>query len=280
MGHTQILIFVNHSSKHYRNLRNKLLIQKEVTVDDVLATLLPASVLGNLKGVVSAGAGGQSISYKQRKFEADSEYLQFLFDLLCNLASAYPLITGTGGSAVPALYPIATDPHHKLQPYAESLLRSIATKTAAQLGWQKTNLLCPQCLVYCGVNKIELTALETVTFYGCRSCSQSDSFRDWKGQIVAVLDNTMAEELVEQNNVLTANWLIRRKLFDFDEVHIIRATDEDVERFAVQIGNDTDEIRKQRYPKMHCNISTDCQLSANTRRILQHTFGQINTNKI
>jgi hypothetical protein len=89
----------------------------------------------------------------------------------------------------------------------------------------------------------------------------------------------MTKEVVRQNNVLKVNWLLWRKLFDFDEVHIIRATDEDAERFAVQIGNDTDELRKSRYSQMRCNISADCQLSPNTMRILQHTFGQVNSNQ-
>jgi hypothetical protein len=31
-------------------------------------------------------------------------------------------------------------------------------------------------------------------------------------------------------------------LFDFDRVEIQQATDEEVERFAVQVGNDTDEL--------------------------------------
>lgn len=71
------------------------------------------------------------------------------------------------------------------------------------------------------------------------------------------------------------NWLARRALFDFDWVEIVQATDEDVERFAMQVGNDTDPFRRPRYPNMHCVIGPDCNLSENTLRILHRTFGEV-----
>jgi hypothetical protein len=64
-------------------------------------------------------------------------------------------------------------------------------------------------------------------------------------------------------------------MFDFDEVEIVRATDQDVERFAIQVGNDTDPIRQPRYKQMQCIISPNCDLSVNTRRILERTFGTV-----
>jgi len=60
-------------------------------------------------------------------------------------------------------------------------------------------------------------------------------------------------------------------------VNIIQATDEEVERFAVQVGNDIDPFRKPRYKEMPCLIDTDCDLSENTWRILQQMFGQVVT---
>jgi hypothetical protein len=69
--------------------------------------------------------------------------------------------------------------------------------------------------------------------------------------------------------------LRRRQLFDFDEVEIIQASDKEVERFIVQVGNDTDEARQSRYQQMRCVISPDAGLSVNTMRILQYTFSQV-----
>jgi hypothetical protein len=84
----------------------------------------------------------------------------------------------------------------------------------------------------------------------------------------------MVEE-IELSDVLRVNWLVRRALFDFDWVEIIQATDEDVERFAVQVGNDTDPVRELRYQQMKCTIGPECKLSENTLRILDKMFGEV-----
>jgi hypothetical protein len=39
----------------------------------------------------------------------------------------------------------------------------------------------------------------------------------------------------------------------------------------MQVGNDTDEVRRPRYRTMPYEVG--CPLSENTRRILRHTFG-------
>jgi hypothetical protein len=94
-------------------------------------------------------------------------------------------------------------------------------------------------------------------------------------EIVAVLDNQDATEQVQVNGSLRINWLVHRELFDFDRVEIVQATDEDIERFAVQVGNDTDELRQPRYATMVCTISPDCKLSEGAVRILEQVFGQV-----
>ncbi len=92
---------------------------------------------------------------------------------------------------------------------------------------------------------------------------------------MAVLDSQDEAELIKEQNNLRVNWLQRRALFDFNRVEIIQATDEEVERFAVQVGNDTDEWRKPRYEQMTCVVSARCQLSENTLRILERMFGEV-----
>ena len=58
-------------------------------------------------------------------------------------------------------------------------------------------------------------------------------------------------------------------------VEIINAADKEAEQFAVQVGNDTDPARQDRYPKTRCNISPACHLSENTLRILKRVFGRV-----
>ena len=64
------------------------------------------------------------------------------------------------------------------------------------------------------------------------------------------------------------------------EIIIVQASDEDVERFAVQIGNDTDGIRKPIYKDIRCTISPGCKLSENTLRILRRMIGQVEIKEV
>ena len=111
-------------------------------------------------------------------------------------------------------------------------------------------------------------------YYGCRECHQSKSYY-LADRVIAVLNSGMETDAVERSNTLHVNWLKHRELFDFDGVEIIQATDEAIERFAVQVGNDTNPNRRPRYKQMQCTVSKNCALSQNTARILQHTFDSV-----
>jgi hypothetical protein len=179
-----------------------------------------------------------------------------------------------GGQAVGPLVNLAVNEQSALRHTALWLLRSIEADTTARLGSHFARLVCPHCLVRYYPHEIWMTdKTHPLAYYGCRACGQSREFLEWPGQIVTVLDRTMTESYVEQKDVIRGNWLKLRALFDCNRVEIIQATDEDVERFAVQVGNDTDELRQPRYAKMSCMVA--CQLSENTQRILQHTFGRV-----
>lgn len=101
-----------------------------------------------------------------------------------------------------------------------------------------------------------------------------ENFIDSHKTITALKDfaNQFAKTLNAQ--LPSGNWLKQNFLFDFDSVEIVDATHEQVELFAIQIGNDTDEIRKKQYENMDCLV-LNCELSENTIRILQRTFGKV-----
>ncbi len=153
------------------------------------------------------------------------------------------------------------------------LINSISVETTTRLAHQTEQLICPTCLTKCGAHEIETTRW---SYYGCRTCGRSRNLLHCPEGIVAVLDAAMPEAQHYRDGLLSLNWLARRELFDFDRVEITDATDEDVERFAVQVGNDTDAVRQARYGQMVCHINgTQSRLSENTLRILQRTFGQV-----
>lgn len=158
---------------------------------------------------------------------------------------------------------------------ARHTLLALACDTTLRLKKQAPHLLCTICLVRCGSRSVRLSRRTSVTYYGCRVCDQSREFLEWPGKVVAVLDSTMGEGQGQQNGMLQVNWLRRRSLFDFDQVEMIHATDEDVERFAVQVHNDTDAWRCRRYKKVRCVVAPNCELSENTLRILRTQFRQV-----
>ena len=245
-----------------------------ITTDGITNLLAPNGLPDRLRGSIKALYGGRKIFYKQHGRETDSDYLQTIFDLACDIADAYPKVVSLGGEAVPALKYIAAQ-DYQLGSVAMSLIQSIGHETRKRLGGQLSTLLCPSCLVRCAAHKVPRPLWQKINYYGCRSCGQSIEFLNHGGPIVARLDFKSAMTQIEQNGKLYINRFSHDGLFDFDQVQIIQATDEDVERFAVQVGNDTDPVRKPRYKQMACTIAPDCELSENTMRILRRTFGQV-----
>ncbi len=195
-------------------------------------------------------------------------------DWLERFAASHALVT-MGGKAIAPLAAIVTGTDSSLRQTATWILRSIGYETTTRLAQHAASLLCPTCLTRCGPYSVQLPEGDNFTYYGCRICGQSQEFWDCAQGVTAVLDADMTAEPVHREERVRVNWLTRRNLFDFGRVEIVQATDEDVERFAVQIGNDTDPVRRPRYKQIRCVVAPECELSENTLRILQHTFGQV-----
>ncbi len=225
---------------------------------------------GNFK---SDAFSTRKVYYEQANIITDTRQLQRLFDQLVKLANLYGLVH-LGGEVVPLLHEIAKHKRHDLRFLADQLLYEIAKDTAR---WKHSaaQLLCPHCLTRYGAHNVQLSWWRSITYYGCRVCGQSRNALAVAGPIIAALDNQMQTEYAHDGDALRINWLTRRQMFDFDEVEITQASDEDVERFAVQVGNDTDVARRPRYKHMRSVITNGCELSQNTQRVLQRMFGQV-----
>jgi hypothetical protein len=194
-------------------------------------------------------------------------------------STARQTLVALGGEATAPLRRIALDESHPLQPVAIELLTEIEQEKTVRFGWRLAQLLCPHCLTRFGPRSVDLAWGVSFTYYGCRACGQSREFLEFP-QVVAVLDTNSIDLSVQQNDQLRLNWLRHRTLFDFDRVEIIQAADEEVERFAVQVGNDTDPVRETHYKQMKCIIGLECRLSKNTLRILEHTFGLVEQSQV
>lgn len=154
---------------------------------------------------------------------------------------------------------------------AQMALNNAARKHAKRVSC----FVCRTC-----ITRLTLTTerIFRVSYYSCRYCHRiCDGDQVWMGirQVVAVLDTEMDEEPAEAAGILRINWLKRLSLFDFDRADIIAATDYDVERFCIQVANDTDEWRSRRYRNMTVTIKPSCVLSENTLMVLKSRFAKV-----
>jgi len=268
---TRMTLKARRSSSIPANKDKAIFGNKKFDVD----CLLPADAQRRVKGRFYASNHGREIIYKQEGFEHYIEYLQFVLDSLKDLIEIYPAVVKLGGEVVPVLCPIAKS-DHVLQHVARQLLFDIGQDTKKQFRKRSPHLLCPECWVHYGVHNVNVSWARHITYYGCRACGQSRSYVPVDDRrLVALLDRESDTEEIIDNGQIRVNWIEYRRLFDFEEVEIVQATDEDVERFAVQVGNDTDSFRSSNYKQMCCSILSDCELSENTIRILHQTFGQV-----
>jgi len=190
---------------------------------------------------------------------------------------ARQILTKSGGDGVKLLHPIATKTTSPLRRTAIRLLQGIGQETAVRLAHRADQLLCPTCLAFFGKRELFTDSTysrdKRITYYGCRLCGQSNEF--WEGQVIALMDSQVDGKPRHHDGATCINWLARRELFDFHAVEIKQAKDEDVERFAVQIGNDTDPLRKSSYKTMRCTVNSASGLSENTLRILNSIFEEV-----
>ncbi len=255
----------------FANLVNSLCSSsKEIYATETqLNDLFCMDTLQVLKGQIMVKVNESEIYYDQLGVEKDIEYLQSILDALPDLVHAQSVILSSN-TPVEA---IIADRNGELWPLTAQSLKEIAQDTFTQLRDKAPNLLCPNCLTRFHRNQVKLTSGKSINYYGCRECGQNHEF--FEGKVVAVLNSETTVKQDEQDGVLRVNWSLDKMLFDFDEVEIIQATDEEVERFAVQVGNDTDFFRQPKYSNMYCQISSNCEISDSSIRILNRMFERV-----
>ena len=180
-----------------------------------------------------------------------------------------------GGEIVHDLWRLAREEVPSVRLFALEILEQIAVDTSRRWAHRSDGLLCPTCLVACHPLTVVVTPEIAHTYYGCRACGQSHRFLARTGRLVATLDQTMKQDREPQAGILRVNALAAEALVDFDRVEIRRAEDQEVERFALRVANDTDPIRRERYHAMECRVSRECRLSENTWRVLRKVFGSV-----
>jgi hypothetical protein len=154
---------------------------------------------------------------------------------------------------------------------ARWLLAAISADTRRRLAHKAKRLLCPHCLAKCTEQQVMPAAGRRISYYGCRLCQQSQTFIE--GEAVLVLDDRMAEERTFTDGVFLVNALRTPTFCDCDRILITRASEYEVERFCIRMGNDTDPFRTGRHKRLPVTVC--CALPENSRRILGSLFGKV-----
>ena len=216
---------------------------------------------------------GNGVIYEELGIIKMSYQLRQVIDACCDLLDQYPHVLALGSQAAPALKEIATARNEPYSKVAKSLLESIAKHSRQIYNRNKAHLFCANCLTEWSKHQASLGWFDSTEYYGCRTCGDSLRFID--SPLVAVLDSEMNEARLQRHGLTLVNWLQYREPFDFEAVGILQATDEEIERFVVKVGNDTDPERRQRYKSMRCVINPNCAISLNSERLLERTFGTV-----
>lgn len=234
--------------------------------------LLPDGLVCQYKKKFQIMVEDGKIAYQHEGFESEKKYLGQVINMLCNMVDGMTDVLALGAETVPVLQKTANSEAHPLSFAARHLLRQIATQSQ-DLKAAHPRLLCSHCLKQYQTLNIGLPRRLDTTYYACPQCHQDKEY--FEGEVEVILDSERKKERLETKNKLQVNWLLYDNIFDFDEIIIVQATDKDVERFAAQIGNDTDEWRRERYKEMTCTILEECILSQNTIRVLEEIVGSV-----
>jgi HEAT repeat protein len=186
-------------------------------------------------------------------------------------AAAHALRAMGAVQAVDVLVPMLFDP----EPAPSLLACETLTAMNEVLAPTMYALLCGGCLTRFEWHTARAQGVGEVPYLACRACHKAGKALRPVNLVVAVLDHALREPFHLDGTTARVHALGREVLFDFDGVEIFAASDYEVERFCMRIGNDTDPLREKRYRDMLCQVWRAEMLSGNTLNVLRSTFGRV-----
>lgn len=180
-----------------------------------------------------------------------------------------------GTELIPYLLPLLQNQSTELAKETTWLIREISKDSETRFQKNFQNAICTKCYTRFEKHFVDLPGPFNAYYYGCRTCKQNRNYIQWDGKIIAVLDHAMDAEFVIRKQSLYVNWLWLNRLFDFDGVEIVQATEEEVERFIIQVRNDTDPGKQKQYKSMTCRIINRTALTQETINLLENVFGSV-----
>ena len=133
--------------------------------------------------------------------------------------------------------------------------------------WFAQQPLCSNCYV----RWTPLRVGPWYRYHGCPRCrSAAHAF---VGTLEIVLDRGMEADAIEVDGALRVNGLRLIAPCDADRVVVVDATDGEIERLAIVLANSDDRARNRGHRPVSLEISPGVDLTQNTVRILERTFG-------
>jgi HEAT repeat protein len=160
------------------------------------------------------------------------------------------------------------DPAREVRKAAAESLRTLS----AALEPRVPAMLCGTCLTRFAMRPAPGRLGAGLRMPVCRRCGKASEAIAGVPVVIAVLDSDMEADRQLAPLALHVNCLRHAELFDFDEVHVGRATEEEIERFCVRLGNDLDGQRRVRYRGMRAAVRPAAALSVRARHMLSDVF--------
>ena len=248
----------------------------DLTKEHIINLMRPVTSSAYSKCRITFSSEEKAILCEISGLETNTTYLTSLLKTLCKIMDDYEYMIYLGGEIVVCLQEIVINKEssNPLKHTSIELLRAISAQTLLELETQDGYKVCIDCLTRFTRHKINLPN-RSLDYYGCRICRQSRRFFENIARTSLILENINPNSIVHKKSLLVVNWMVQRQMVDFDEIHILSATDEEVERFLVSLKNNSSAEQLSYYDQMLCRVSTSCNLSNNTLNILRHTFGRI-----
>ena len=111
-------------------------------------------------------------------------------------------------------------------------------------------------------------------YLACRICKQTHlSIKVSK--VVLVIDSSMDVLYSRNDDTYFVNWLAHRRRMDFDSVEIGTCSEDFITDFCIEMGNDTDSYRNQKYATASCYLRPGSTLSIKAMNLLRTQFKKV-----
>ena len=118
-----------------------------------------------------------------------------------------------------------------------------------------------------------------IDYLGCRKCKGNSSLSEEILNVVLMLDKSLEKTYIEDGSMVFVNWFRTKEPVDFDEIRILEADDDDIEKLAGNLLNDTDKGRRERIGIYKVYLNPKLELSPDKINLLKNKFNVITERK-